>query len=69
MEMEAFEKLYETYYMRVYAWLGFEHPLPAFTPSVWTYDTRDGNIKWLILLGCTFVGIILFISGIIKRRK
>ena len=51
------------------AWLGFKRPLPVFTPSVWTADTNDGNVKWLLLLGCTFVGIILITVGIIKRKK
>ena len=56
------------------AWLGFEQPLPVltpyvFTPSVWTADNADDNVKWLLMLGCGFVGIILIIFGIIKSRK
>ena len=56
------------------AWLGFKHPLPVltpsvFTPSVWTADNADDNVKWLFMLGCSFVGIILIIIGIIKRKK
>lgn len=51
------------------AWLGFERPLPVFTPSVWTADNADDNVKWLFMLGCTFVGVILITVGIIKRRK
>ena len=51
------------------AWVGFKLPLPEFNPFVWQPDTIDGNVKWLILLGCTFVGIILIIFGIIKGRK
>lgn len=51
------------------SWLGIKLPMPVFRPFIWKIDTIDGNVKWLLLLGCTFVGIILFISGIIKRRK
>lgn len=50
-------------------WLGFVLPLPVFRPFVWKINTIDGNVKWLFLLSCTFVGIILIVSGIIKRRK
>ena len=51
------------------ACLGLKQPLPAFYPFIWQPGTLDGNVKWLFLLSCTFVGIILIIVGIIKRRK
>lgn len=50
-------------------WLGFKQPLPVFTPFVWTVDTVDGNVKWLILLGCGFVGAVLVALGIVAGRK
>ena len=50
--------------------LGFKQPLPVFTtPFIWTADTVDGNVKWLFMLGCSFVGIILIIVGITNRKK
>lgn len=50
-------------------WLGNEQPLPVFRPFIWKASTIDGNIKWLLLLGCSFAGIILIVSGIIKGAK
>lgn len=50
-------------------WLGTKLPLPAFRPFIWKLSTIDGNVKWLLLLGGTFVGIILIVSGIIVGRK
>lgn len=50
-------------------WLGNEWPLPVFRPFVWEAGTIDGNVKWLMLFGCTFAGIILIVSGNIVRRK
>ena len=50
-------------------WLGTNLPLPAFRPFVWNLSTVDGNVKWLLLLGCTVAGIILIILGIIKECK
>ena len=49
--------------------LGFWQPLPVFSPFTWQPGTIDDNIKWLLLLSCSFVGIIFIIVGIIKRRK
>ncbi|MCH5270798.1 MAG: zf-HC2 domain-containing protein [Lachnospiraceae bacterium] len=51
------------------AWIGIKLPLPTLKLLIWNTGTIDGNVKWLLLLGCTFAGIILFISGISKRRK
>ena len=56
------------------AWLGYERPLPVltqsvFTPSVWTAENADDNVKWLLLLTCTLVGLILIIVGIMRRKK
>lgn len=50
-------------------WLGIERPLPVCRPFVWKISTVDGNVKWLLLLGGTFVGIILIVSGIIINKK
>lgn len=50
-------------------WLGVDLPLPVFKPFVWNLSTVDGNVKWLLLMGCTVVGIILIITGIIKEGK
>lgn len=43
--------------------------LPVFRPFVWKVSTIDGNLKWLLLLGCGLAGIILIILGIVKGRK
>lgn len=50
------------------SWLGYEIPLPVFKPFIWNVNTVDGNVKWILLLGGFFVGIILIVSGIIKRK-
>ena len=50
-------------------WLGNEKPFPVFRPFIWRIDTIDGNVKWLIMISCSIVGIILMVSGIIKRTK
>lgn len=50
-------------------WLGNPKPLPVFRPFIWRIDTVDGNVKWLILISCSITGIILIVSGIIKRTK
>ncbi len=49
-------------------WLGNGLSLPVFRPFIWNLTTVDGNVKWLFLLGCSFAGIILILSGIIKGR-
>lgn len=50
-------------------WLENEVPLPVFRPFIWKGDTIDGNVKWILLICCTFLGIILFICGIIRGVK
>lgn len=50
-------------------WLGNQKPLPVFTPFHWNIYTVDGNVKWLILIGCSIAGIILIVSGIMKKIK
>lgn len=50
-------------------WLGIKIPLPAFRPFIWRADTIDGNVKWLLLVGCIFTGVILIIFGIISEKK
>lgn len=50
-------------------WLGTELPLPVFRPFTWKSGTIDGNVKWLLLLCCTFTGIILIIFGIMRKKK
>lgn len=51
--------------------IGNRISLPVFRPYVWRISTIDGNVKWLLLLGCVIAGIILIVSGIVKggRRK
>lgn len=51
--------------------IGNRISLPVFRPFVWRISTIDGNLKWLLLLGCVIAGIILIVSGIVKggRRK
>ena len=51
------------------SWLGCEIPMPVFKPFIWNIDTVDGNVKWILLLGGFFVGIILIVSGIIKTKS
>lgn len=43
--------------------------LPVFRPFVWRINTIDGNLKWLLLLGCVIAGIVLIVSGIVKGGK
>lgn len=50
-------------------WLGNPKPLPVFTPFNWNIYTVDGNVKWLILISCSIAGIILIVSGILKKIK
>lgn len=50
-------------------WLGNHKPLPVFRPFNWRIDTVDGNIKWLILISFSIAGIILIVSGIMKKIK
>ena len=50
-------------------WLGNQKPLPVFTPFNWNIYTVDGNVKWLILISCSIAGIILIVSGILKKIK
>lgn len=51
------------------SWLEIKIALPIFRPLIWTAATIDGNVKWMTLLGCSFAGIALIASGIIKRGK
>ncbi|MDE7225231.1 MAG: zf-HC2 domain-containing protein [Acetatifactor sp.] len=55
------------YFMNM--WIGGRVSLPAFRPFVWKINTIDGNLKWLLLLGCAVIGIILIASGIIRGGK
>lgn len=50
-------------------WIGAERFLPAFKPLVWNVDTVDGNIRWLVLIGCCVVGMALTVRGIFGRTK
>lgn len=50
-------------------WLGNIKPFPVFRPFIWSISTIDGNVKWLILISSSIAGIILIVSGIIKRIK
>lgn len=50
-------------------WLGNIKPLPVFRPFIWSINTVDGNVKWLILISCSIAGIILIVLGIHKRIK
>jgi len=47
--------------------LGYDASLPVFSPGVWTYDTMDGNIKWIILIAFAAAGIIFIIAGLAVR--
>lgn len=49
--------------------IGTGQTLPVFRPFIWRIDTIDGNVKWLTLLGCGLVGMILIASGFIKGGK
>lgn len=50
-------------------WLEIKIALPVFRPFIWTIATIDGNVKWLILLGCTFAGLALIFFGMGKKGK
>ncbi len=50
-------------------WIGINKPFPVFRPFIWNVDTVDGNVKWIGLLGCTFAGIALIVSGIKRNGK
>lgn len=58
---------FANYFMNM--WIGSRVSLPVFRPFVWKINTVDGNLKWLLLLGCVLVGIVLIVSGIIKGGK
>ncbi len=49
--------------------IGNRISLPVFKPFVWKSGTVDGNIKWMFLLVCMIVGIILAVQGICKGGK
>lgn len=49
--------------------LGIKTSLSIFNPLVWNITTVDGNIKWIILLGCCTIGAILCIIGITRGRN
>lgn len=49
--------------------IGNRISLPVFRPFVWRSSTIDGNVKWLLLLGCILSGVILIASGIVKGGK
>ncbi len=51
------------------SWIGNRIQLPVFRPFVWKVSTIDGNVKWLLLLGCTLVGIVLIAFGIVRGGK
>ena len=48
--------------------LGIAGSLPVFSPSVWTPDTIDGNIKWIVLLAAAAVGLLFILAGLIAKR-
>lgn len=50
-------------------WIGTMQPLPVFHPFVWNISTVDGNVKWLILLGCIFAGMALIVLGAARGGK
>lgn len=58
---------YADYFINI--WIGEKISFPVFSPFVWKESTIDGNVKWLCLLCCAFVGIILIIFGIAKGGK
>lgn len=49
--------------------IGNETALPVFRPFVWKSSTVDGNLKWILLLVCAIVGIVLGVGGIRKGGK
>lgn len=51
------------------SWIGNRIPLPVFRPFVWKVSTIDGNVKWLLLLGCILAGGVLIASGIARGGK
>ena len=49
--------------------LGEKQPWPVMQFGAWNLNTVDGNVKWLALLGCAAIGLILAIVGIIRTVK
>ncbi|MGN0468910.1 MAG: zf-HC2 domain-containing protein [Acutalibacteraceae bacterium] len=49
--------------------LGENLPWPKLNLNLWTVDTVDGNIKWILLLAGILLGLILIFSGIIRQIK
>lgn len=49
--------------------IGIEKTLPVFRPFSWNLESVDGNIKWLVLLGCILVGVALIFTGIARKGK
>lgn len=49
--------------------LGIRSPLPAFSPFVWNDITIDGNVKWSLMLGGLFIGLIFVLISLTGRRK
>lgn len=60
-------EFFADYFMNM--WIGNRISLPVFRPFVWRSSTIDGNVKWLCLLGCSIVGIILIVSGVARKRR
>ena len=44
-------------------------PLPVMNLGVWNPSTLDGNVKWLILLSLTVVGLILGAVGLVRMGR
>lgn len=51
------------------SWIGNKISLPVFRPFIWKVSTIDGNVKWLLLLGCILGGVVLIASGIARGGK
>lgn len=49
--------------------IGIEKTLPVFRPFTWNLESVDGNVKWLVLLGCILVGVALILMGIVRKGK
>ncbi|MCI8465103.1 MAG: hypothetical protein HFI63_04500 [Lachnospiraceae bacterium] len=49
--------------------LGERRSLPGFHLNTWNLVTSDENIKWLILIGSIFAGLICVGIGIVRKRK
>lgn len=49
--------------------LGVDEKLPKLNIYEWNEKTLDGNIKWIVLLSCLAIGVILIAVGIVKDRK